>query len=360
MEKGQIGQKIRVLRKNKGITQEQLAEILKVSTPAISKWESGQTYPDISLLPIIARYFQVTIDFLFDFSDKLTYEDTKAICNDIVKKFENLKFSYAQKEWENYLRKFPTDYSLRYELATIGIFNLHKASSIEEMYVFANKIIQVFEQCTKSDDLKIKQGGYFQMANLYIMKQDFDKAETVLNKLPMQFANPKFLLSMIFIGKNDLENANKNIQENIYRAAIDIIGELSNMISILTLNENENTDKILDLLNNQKQITNIFGLDPICGAGIRLQISKILAKNKEFEKLENELENVINILEKYPQGVRSINDIPFFKDTDLDIVQNNERFPTHGYNMLVDQIFSLIKGNRDFKSIKSRFEQMLM
>ena len=80
MEKGQIGQKIRVLRKNKGITQEQLAEILKVSTPAISKWESGQTYPDISLLPIIARYFQVTIDFLFDFSDKNHTKQKFRIC----------------------------------------------------------------------------------------------------------------------------------------------------------------------------------------------------------------------------------------------------------------------------------------
>ncbi|SHH38607.1 DNA-binding transcriptional regulator, XRE-family HTH domain [Anaerosphaera aminiphila DSM 21120] len=50
MEKREIGETIRVLRKNKGVTQEQLAEILEVSTPAVSKWENSQTYPDISLL----------------------------------------------------------------------------------------------------------------------------------------------------------------------------------------------------------------------------------------------------------------------------------------------------------------------
>ena len=359
MDRKQIGEKIRILRKNNGITQEQLAEVLEVSTPAVSKWESGQTYPDISLLPIIARYFQVTIDFLFDFSNELSDEDIKAICDDVVKKFESLQFIFAQKEWENYLRKFPTYYPLRYELATIAIFNLHKASSLEEMYTFANKIIGVYEQCTNSDELKIKQGAYFQMANLYIMQQDFDRAETVLNKLPTQFANPKLLLSMIYIGNNNLEKANRNIQENIYRAVIDIIGELGNMISILCLNESENTDKILDLLNNQKDIITIFDLDPMCGVGKRLQLSKILAQNKEYEKLEKELEEVIDILEKYPHGLRSINDIPFFKDTDLDIVQDSKRFPTYGYSMLVNQIFTLIEGNKDFQSIKSRLEQAL-
>jgi transcriptional regulator with XRE-family HTH domain len=79
MEKLQIGDMIRVLRRNKEITQEQLAEILDVSTPAICKWESGQTNPDINMLPVIARYFQVSIDFLLGFSTELKPEKIKNI-----------------------------------------------------------------------------------------------------------------------------------------------------------------------------------------------------------------------------------------------------------------------------------------
>ena len=359
LERKKIGEKIRILRKNNGMTQEQLAEVLEISTPAVSKWESGQTYPDISLLPIIARYFEVTIDFLFDFSNELSDESIKVICDDIAKKFESLQFIFAQKEWENYLRKFPTYYPLRYELATIALFNLHKASSLEEMYAFANKIIGVYEECTKSNELKIKQGAYFQMANLYIMQQDFDRAETVLSKLPTQFASPKILLSMIYIGNNNLKKASKNIQENIYGALIDIIGELSNMISILRLDESENADKILDLFNIQKNIIRIFDLESIYGVGIRLQLSKILAQNKEYEKLEKELEKALELLEKYPHGLRTINDIPFFSDIDIGTVQDSKGFPTHGYSMLVDQIFTLIEGNEELQSIKYRFKQVL-
>lgn len=52
-----IGNKIRELRKKKGITQEVLASVLSVSPQAVSKWESGLTYPDMEMIPVIAGYF---------------------------------------------------------------------------------------------------------------------------------------------------------------------------------------------------------------------------------------------------------------------------------------------------------------
>ena len=61
-----IGQKIKELRQENGLTQEDLAEQLGVSFQAISRWENGTTYPDITLLPIIANMFDVTIDYLLD------------------------------------------------------------------------------------------------------------------------------------------------------------------------------------------------------------------------------------------------------------------------------------------------------
>ena len=72
-----IGQVIYELRKQKNITQEQLANILGVSIPAVSKWENGTTYPDITLLPIIARYFNVTMDELMDYQMELSSEEIK-------------------------------------------------------------------------------------------------------------------------------------------------------------------------------------------------------------------------------------------------------------------------------------------
>lgn len=64
MAVNQIGKNIAELRKSKGITQEALAEVVGVSSQAVSKWESGGT-PDVELLTAIANYFEVSIDRLF-------------------------------------------------------------------------------------------------------------------------------------------------------------------------------------------------------------------------------------------------------------------------------------------------------
>ena len=71
-----IGDKIRSLRKNKNITQTQLAEALSVSSQSVSKWENHVSVPDISVLPVIARYFGITMDDLFSYRlDALNYKE---------------------------------------------------------------------------------------------------------------------------------------------------------------------------------------------------------------------------------------------------------------------------------------------
>lgn len=65
MEKTTIGKKISALRKEKGLTQEELAEKLGVSSQAVSKWENDISCPDIMLLPRISELFGVTTDEIF-------------------------------------------------------------------------------------------------------------------------------------------------------------------------------------------------------------------------------------------------------------------------------------------------------
>lgn len=67
-----IGEVIYRLRKEHHLTQEQLAQAIGVSVPAVSKWETGTTYPDITLLPKIAQFFECSIDELMAYEQKLT------------------------------------------------------------------------------------------------------------------------------------------------------------------------------------------------------------------------------------------------------------------------------------------------
>ena len=63
-----IGQKIKAKRRERELTQEELANILGVTKAAVSKWENGESYPDITMLPQIAQLFCITMDELFDYA----------------------------------------------------------------------------------------------------------------------------------------------------------------------------------------------------------------------------------------------------------------------------------------------------
>ena len=74
MKEISISNNIADLRKKKGITQEQLAIALNISPQAVSKWETNTSQPDTQMLPLIAKYFEVSIDYLF-YGDEYAYND---------------------------------------------------------------------------------------------------------------------------------------------------------------------------------------------------------------------------------------------------------------------------------------------
>lgn len=77
MNQQKVGQFLKKLRKEKSITQEQLAEILGVSNRSISRWENGTTMPDFDLLIQMAKYYDVEIDEILDGERKAENVDAK-------------------------------------------------------------------------------------------------------------------------------------------------------------------------------------------------------------------------------------------------------------------------------------------
>ena len=74
MNQQNIGKNITELRKKMGITQEDLAKELNISAQAISKWETNTCLPDTQMLPLIAAYFNVSVDYLF-YGEDVAYDD---------------------------------------------------------------------------------------------------------------------------------------------------------------------------------------------------------------------------------------------------------------------------------------------
>lgn len=106
-----IGDNIKRLRKEKNITQEQLAVAMNITCAAVSKWERGETYPDITLLQPLAYYFGVSLDDLMGYDRA----QTEQRINDILSEYAILcrtNPSAAQSLIVNAYNEYPNDYRI--------------------------------------------------------------------------------------------------------------------------------------------------------------------------------------------------------------------------------------------------------
>lgn len=139
-----IGEKIRELRKGKGLTQEQLAEYLNVSSQAVSKWETGMCSPDIDMLPCLAVFFGVSTDELLGFDlHKINNEVEALITESVPLRSEPEK---AEAFYRQALKKHPNnDVLLNCLLMVIPNDRAQEKLEIGEHLL----------DCTRSDEIRI-------------------------------------------------------------------------------------------------------------------------------------------------------------------------------------------------------------
>lgn len=112
-----IGMKINEYRRRKGATQEDLANYTGVSTAAVSKWETESSLPDITLLPKIAEFLEVSIDVLMDF--ELRPDDIEELCRWDNKYLRNFDYNAGIPVYEEAILRYPNDGNLHLGLGDL-------------------------------------------------------------------------------------------------------------------------------------------------------------------------------------------------------------------------------------------------
>lgn len=134
-----LGNKIKKLRVNKGITQEVLAQQLGVSYQAISRWENNLTMPDISLLPDIAIYFGITIDDLFEMTPDKNIQRIRNMINE-RNQISEQEFKEAENFLLDYLRENRKDGEIYGLLASV--YNYYGWQQIKTAEEYAKLAIE--------------------------------------------------------------------------------------------------------------------------------------------------------------------------------------------------------------------------
>ena len=171
-----IGAKIRLLRKEKRVTQEELAEYLHISSQAVSKWETGASCPEVDLLPKLAVFFGTSLDNLLDFDQSAVDAAVEALVAESGRGGNNPAASEAF--LRRALEKYPNnDLLLTCILEDMQEQNDDRSRSAE--------IIEIGERilnCSKDDELRIDVLRI--LAETYHIMGEQAMAEYYLAKIP--------------------------------------------------------------------------------------------------------------------------------------------------------------------------------
>lgn len=208
----QMGAKIRSLRKARNLSQEVLAQYLGVSFQAVSKWENGDTMPDVALIPAIAGFFEVSTDELFDFNLAEQERRVARICREAAE-FRYTNPAKSEKMLRDGLKQYPGNDIILNNL----LYTMRSPERSEEVVTLCKSILEVTrEDDVKYDVLRILAETYHTMGLKPLVKP-------TLEKIPEIYFSKLELAAKLLDGQEAMDAA----MAQAYLSRDDLMGMLS-------------------------------------------------------------------------------------------------------------------------------------
>lgn len=216
-----FGENLKRLRKEKELTQETLAEIFGVSFQTISKWERGETYPDITMLPVISSYFNVSVDSLLGV-DKAQKEQK---INEYMEIYDAMRLKDTPatfKIFKTAVKEIPGDYRLlvRY----MELLMAEKTSrDLPEYEKVSRELMSIYEyiqnHCT-DDSIRMWSKRlicqHLHTKSYYTNDDSYqEQAELILSEMPDLINSREYLSTMLISDAEKHKNACIDSFENL-------------------------------------------------------------------------------------------------------------------------------------------------
>lgn len=183
-----LGENLKKFRLKRELTQEQLADILGVSPQAVSRWENGTTYPDITLLPTIACYFEITLDELMGMDNFKSEGQLKELLAKIDENGSNGLIYENILLLREVIKTYPTNYQLQFRLVNQLSFCQYRDGrglDEDEINTLNREAVEVgnriLSHCT---DGEIINRTAHELAYIYSRLGEKEKAIEYAKKLP--------------------------------------------------------------------------------------------------------------------------------------------------------------------------------
>ena len=205
-------------RREKGVTQDELASYIGVSKASVSKWETGLSYPDVTFLPQLAAYFNISIDELIDYKPQMTKEDIRKLYRSLSADFTSKPFDAVMEDCRKIIKKYYSCFPL---LLNVGILMVNhmelqkdakkSASSIAEAKAL---FIRIKKEC---DDVSVTRLALYMEALCDLISGQPAATLELLDKAVTPALPPESLMASAYQMTGRADEAKAVLQVGIFQ-----------------------------------------------------------------------------------------------------------------------------------------------
>lgn len=258
-----IGANIAAFRKGKGLTQEQLASQLGVSAPAVSKWETGNSYPDITLLCPLARALGTNVDTLLQFEETLSDQEVSDQINALIQtalgQGPSSGWEQGEKRLEELLHHYPNCTALQYNaVVTYDMFYLFFPTAGEAVRQrWKDRKRGLLEDMRATGSAAYWQSATIGLASMEIGDGDLEEGAALLKELPEHVGDPTNVWALYYLKKEEPEKALEITQKQLYK----LVSQVQNcLVTLMNPKLLSKPDKQLKVCGVYRTVSQAFGL----------------------------------------------------------------------------------------------------
>lgn len=288
-----LGAHITALRKEKGKTQEQLAMEIGVSAPAVSKWETDASCPDIALLCPLARALGTNVDTLLRFEEDLSEKQLTDSVAEIVEEARADGWEKAETMLLELLHTYPSNSQLKFNAVMV-------LDTFTMIFPRETKQKEKWKKLKHTLLLEIYENGpsaYWQnavsiLASVEIQDGNLGEAERLLKELPEHTTDTTMFWTQIHLKRGERQKAIETVQKRLYTLA----GQLQTCLMLMMNDTMEpEAERMLELCKVYQEFEGLFGVGGGLGSAFFVEVYMRMGQQ---EKALDSLNQMIDAVTK--------------------------------------------------------------